>query len=202
MFWKYLLVFICAFLVDVVPVPIPPAFTVMILFQVIYHLNIWIVIALGVAGSILGRTVLTIYISKLSPRIFSRAKNEDVQYLGSQLREKGWRGQAFILAYSLMPLPTTPLFIAAGMASLSPVNIIPAFTVGKVLSDATAVLLGHYAAKNVGNISEGLTSWQSISGFVLGLLMVLALIFIDWRTLLQKKKLVLKFKVWKKRARQ
>lgn len=68
MWWHYLLVFVGALLVDVSPFPLPPAFTVMVLLQAIFDLEIWLVIMVGVAGSILGRYVLTLYIPKLSGR--------------------------------------------------------------------------------------------------------------------------------------
>ena len=132
MWWQYLLVFICSMAVDVVPFPLPPAFTVMILLQVVFKLNIWAVIIIGVAGSIAGRYILTLYIPKIAGKIFKPAKNEEVQYLGKKLKEKGWKSQLAIFVYSLMPLPTTPLFVAGGMAKMKPYYIIPAFFFGQI----------------------------------------------------------------------
>ena len=109
-----MLVFFGAFLFDVVPFPFPPAFTIMVFLQIVFDLNIWMVIIVGVAISILGRYVLTLYIPIIASKIFKPAKNEDVQYLGKILKEKGWKSQLVIVSYSLLPLLTTPLFIAAG----------------------------------------------------------------------------------------
>jgi membrane protein YqaA with SNARE-associated domain len=197
MWWKYLLVFVGALAVDIVPFPLPPAFVLMILFQILFKLNIWGVITIGVAGSIVGRYILTLYIPKLAGKIFKPAKNEEVQYLGKKLKAKGWQGQTTILIYSLLPLPTTPLFIAGGMAKMKPYNIIPAFFVGKFISDMVAVLTGKYAAENTEKLLQGMVSWQSITGLVLGVLLIFALLFIDWRSLLQYKKFKLGFKIWK-----
>ena len=52
---SYLFVFLGALLFDIVPFPFLPAFTSMIYLQVHYHLEVWAVLFLGVAGSILGR---------------------------------------------------------------------------------------------------------------------------------------------------
>ena len=114
MWWQYLLVFIGAFLFDVVFFPFLPAFTIMVFLQIMFGLNIWLVIIIGVAGSILGRYILTLYIPLMATKIFKRSKNEDVQFLGKKMKEKGWRSQMVIIAYSLLPLPTTPLFLAGG----------------------------------------------------------------------------------------
>lgn len=201
MWIKYLVVFIGALLVDVVPFPFPPAFTVMIFLQIKYDLNIWLVIIIGVAGSILGRFILTLYIPKLSGRIFNKAKNEDVQFLGDKLKQKGWKSQLAILTYSLLPLPTTPLFLAGGMAKMKPLYIIPAFTIGKFASDTAAVFMGGYAAKNTAELIHGAVSWKSILGLALGVILIFALLFIDWKALLQEKKFQLKFDIWNKKAK-
>ena len=71
--WTFILVFAGAFLVDVVPFPLPPAFTVMMILQICFQLNVWIVIAVGVAGSIAGRYLLSLYIPLVSGRLFKPA---------------------------------------------------------------------------------------------------------------------------------
>lgn len=195
--WPYCLVFIGAFLFDVVLFPFLPAFTVMVFLQVRYGLAIWPVLLIGVAGSILGRYLLTLYIPALSGKYFKPAKNEDVKFLGEQLKAKGWKSQLFIVAYSLLPLPTTPLFLAGGLARISPRFIIPAFFVGKLSSDAVAVSMGHYASQNIGSLRAGLLSWQSIAGLLGSGLLLGALLFINWRSLLQNRKLVLNFQIFK-----
>ena len=195
MWWQYLLVFIGAFLFDVVPFPFPPAFTIMVFLQIMFDLNIWWVIVIGVAGSILGRYILTLYIPFLAGKIFKRSKNEDVEFLGNKMKEKGWKSQIVIIAYSLLPLPTTPLFLAAGMAKIKPLYIIPAFFIGKFTSDSITVHLGKYASEHAMSIMEEALSWKSITSLVVGMLLLSALLFIDWRSLIQKKKFQLKFKI-------
>jgi membrane protein YqaA with SNARE-associated domain len=197
MWWQYFLVFIAGMAVDIVPFPLPPAFTMMILLQIIWDLNIWAVIVLGVCGSVVGRYILTLYIPKISGKIFTPSKNEDVQFLGDQMKDHRWKGQLAVLVYSLLPLPTTPLFIAGGMAKMKPILIIPAFFVGKFISDTIAVLMGKYAAENTQQLLHGMVSWKSITGLAAGVLLILALLFIDWRSLIQNKKFKLRFRIWK-----
>jgi membrane protein YqaA with SNARE-associated domain len=191
------LVFIGSFLFDVVPIPFPPAFTIMVFLQIMFGLNIWLVIVIGVAGSILGRYILTLYIPLLAGKIFKRSKNEDVEFLGKKMKEKGWRSQLVIIAYSLLPLPTTPLFLAGGMAKIKPLYIIPAFFIGKFISDAITVHVGKYASEHAKSMLEEALSWKSMTSLVVGLVLVCALLFIDWRSLIQKKNFQLKFKIWK-----
>jgi membrane protein DedA with SNARE-associated domain len=196
MWWQYLLVFAGSFLFDVVPIPFPPAFTIMIFLQVTYGLNTWLVIIIGVTGSIIGRYILTLYIPLLAGRIFKKAKNEDVQFLGEKMKEKGWKSQLAILAYTLLPLPTTPLFLASGMAKINARYIIPTFFVGKFTSDALTVHLGKYVSENAKGIMAGGFSWKSIISLILGLLFISSILFVEWRSLIQKNKFVLNFRIW------
>src|SRR5574337_1176359 len=199
--WKYLLIFLGSMICDISPIPLPPAFTVMIFFQIKYHLNIWYVIYTGVAGSVVGRYTLTLYFPKVAERIFKPGKNDDVQFLGKKLSEKGWRSQLFVLLYTLLPVPSTPLFIGAGIARLHPITIIPAFSIGKFTSDTIMVLIGKYAEENTRDLLRGLVSWKSIAGLIAGLLLIAVILFIDWRTLIEKKKFHLTFNIWRRRGK-
>lgn len=197
MWREYLMVFLGTCLVDVVPFPLPPAFTVMIFLQIKYNLAIWPVIFVGVAGSVLGRYILTLYIPSVAGLIFKKGKNEDIQFLGKTMKEKGWKAQTSILVYSLMPLPTTPLFLAAGISKVKPFFIIPSFFIGKFISDSLAVFLGKYATENTANLFDGVVNLKSISGLIVGLILIMGLLFIDWRSLLQEKKFKLTFSIFK-----
>ncbi|MDP4284964.1 MAG: hypothetical protein Q8891_11100 [Bacteroidota bacterium] len=197
MWWQYVLVFIGALLFDIVPFPFLPAFSIMLFLQLAFHLNIWYVIEIGVVGSVLGRYILTLYIPLLADRFLKVSKTEDVQFLGNKMKENKWKGQLLVLAYSLLPLPTTPLFLASGIARLKAIYIIPAFFIGKFTSDSIALHVGKYASENTEIILQGVYSFQSVIGVFLSLLLLFGLLFIDWRSLIQKKKFVLNFKIFK-----
>jgi len=197
MWWQYLLVFFGAIAVDITPLPLPPAFTIMVLFQIMFGLPIWPVIVVGVIGSIIGRYILSLYIPNVSNRIFIPSKNDDIRFLGDQLKYNGWKSQLFIIMYTLMPLPSTPLFIAGGIARIKPILIIPAFFAGKFTSDSIAVYMGKYATENTRSLLQGMLSIESIAGLMLGFALLFALVFIDWRSLIKYKKFHLKFHIWK-----
>ncbi|MGV8946843.1 MAG: hypothetical protein ACOH1N_10480 [Lutibacter sp.] len=197
MWWQYLLVFVGALLFDIVPFPFLPAFTIMLLIQIIFYLNVWLVVVIGVAGSVLGRYILLLYSPLIGNKYLNVSKNEDIQFLGEKMKENKWKGQIIILAYSLLPLPTTPLFLGAGISKLKPIYIIPAFLIGKFTSDSIALHAGNYASENIQKLIDEALSWESIASFVLSLFLLFCLLFIDWRFLIQKKKLVFNFKIWK-----
>ena len=195
--WIYILVFIAACIVDLVPFIGPPAWTVMVFFQIRYNLNIWFVLAAGVIGSTLGRYLLSLYVPWLSDKFIKVKKNDDLKFIGQQLKTKSWQVQFFVLVYTLTPLPSTPLFTAAGMARIKPMQILPAFFVGKFVSDMVMVMAGDYVAQNASSLIHGFLNWRTILTILPGVLIIALPLFIDWRMLIQEKKFRLNFRIWK-----
>jgi membrane protein YqaA with SNARE-associated domain len=193
----YLLVFLGSLGVDIIPFIGPPAWMVMVFFQMKYDLNPWFVLVLGVAGSVLGRFTLGLYIPRISNHVIKQRKNRELHYLGQKLDQKRWRGWLFVLVYSLLPLSTTALFSAAGIARVSPWLILPPFTVGKFVSDAIMLFSGRKVAVSAHSVLEGAASPKSIIIAVLGLVIVFLLLVLDETALIRRKKLAFNFRIWK-----
>ncbi len=193
----YFFVFLFSLLVDLIPFIGPPAWTVMVFFYLKYDLNIWVVLITGVIGSAIGRYLFALYIPYISSRVLNERKETDLQYLGGKLSGNKWRTQAFVLFYTLIPVPSSPLFTVAGLAKINPIRIIPAFFAGKFISDAIMVYAGEYAAVNIDNILKGFFSIKALVGSIGGLGLLFLILFIDWRILIQQKKLKLSFSIWK-----
>src|ERR1700694_3034713 len=111
----YLFVFLGSLAVDLIPVVAPPAWTVMAFLLVKYHLNPWLVLAVGLAGSALGRYFFSLYIQKFSGKVIARQKQEELRYVGKKLDRRLWQTWLLVFGYTLSPLSTTALFPAAGM---------------------------------------------------------------------------------------
>ncbi len=147
---------------------------------------------------LLGRYILLLYAPLLSKKYLKDSKNKDIEFLGEKMNENKWKGQMVILTYSLLPLPTTPLFLGAGISKIKARYVIPWFLIGKFTSDSIMLHLGKYATENIQSIIDNLFSLKSFTSLILGLALLFALLFINWRTLIQKKKLRLNFKILKK----
>lgn len=169
----------------------------MVFFQIRYELNTWLVLTAGVAGSAVGRYLLSAYIPVFFGGFINNRKKEDILFIGSKLSNNSWQVQVFVLLYTLVPLPSAPLFIAAGMAKIRAVHFIPSFILGKFSSDMVMMISGGYAAKNAINLAAGIMSWESIAGCSTGIFLVVLFFCIDWRILLQKKRLRFSFNIWK-----
>src|SRR6476469_9590092 len=185
----YLLVFFGSLGVDLIPIMAPPAWTVMAFAIVKYRLNPWIVLAIGVPASALGRYLFSLYIPKFSDMVLARKKKEELNYVGKKLKGRLWQTWLFVLGYTLSPLSTTALFTAAGMTKVPVWHLLPPFLVGKFISDAMMVKAGEYAAGSLKDMVHGAFSAKSLIIAAITIVVTGAFLFINWHALLVKKKL-------------
>jgi membrane protein YqaA with SNARE-associated domain len=189
--------FAAALLVDTIPVFAPPAWTILAFIIVKWKPNPWGIIAAGAAGSVIGRYILTLYMPHVSAKIFRPSENDNISFLGKKLGSRFWRANTFVLLYAISPLSTTALFTAAGMAQVNPWNVLPGFAIGKFIGDALVVFTGKVTAEKATDLMHGKVSWQTALMVGVGLVLISGVLFIDWRQLLQRKKLRLNFAIWK-----
>ncbi len=193
----YLGVFLASLGIDLIPIFSPPVWTMMVFMLVKFDLNPWLVLAVGVPGSVLGRYGLSLYSRKFFSKVLKPEKSEEMEFVGKKLNGSLWRAWPFVLLYSLLPLSTTALFSAAGVARIKPFQILPPFFVGKFISDAAMLFTGQMAIRNSADFVTGVFSWKGIATAGVGLVLLAAFLFLDWRTLLMKKKFRLNFRIWK-----
>jgi membrane protein YqaA with SNARE-associated domain len=195
------MVYLWAFLIglgfDLVPIIGPPVWTGLVLLVVKFDANPWLVLVCGVPGSVLGRYLLSLYTPWLSEKILKRKKNDEMAFVGRKLKQRLWQSWTFVLIYSLSPLPTTPLFSAAGMARIPSRQILPPFFVGKFISDAVMLFVGREAVGSLAELFQGMVSVKGITTAAISLLVILGFLFLDWRALLEKKHVRFNPHIWK-----
>jgi len=199
--WTYLLVFLATLAVDTIPVFAPPAWIVLVFFLVKFHLNPWMVIVVGVTGSTLGRYILTRFIPKLSSSLINRREDENLRYIGSKLGRAQWSSALFVFLYTLTPLSTTALFTAVAAARINPWHVLPPFFVGRLITDGVLVFSGKYATANLSELLHGQASWKTLITLVAGLIVIGGVLFVDWRSLLEKRKIRFNFKILKAQSK-
>lgn len=199
--WPYVLVFLATLAVDTVPIFAPPAWILLVIFTVTFKLNPWVVVIVGVTGSTIGRYILTRYIPRISSSMVNRREDENLRYLGKKLGQAKWSSAIFVFLYTLTPLSTTALFTAVAAARVKPWHILPPFFVGRLITDGVMVFSGKYATASVSDLFRGQFSWKSVLILAAGLVVIGGFLFIDWRNLLEKRKLRFKFKILKAQGR-
>jgi hypothetical protein len=195
--WPYFVVFAAALAVDTIPVFAPPAWILLVVLLVKFKLNPLLTVAIGVTGSTIGRYILTRYIPKISSRLVNRREDANLRYIGTKIGKAKWSSAVFVFLYTLTPLSTTALFTAVAMGRTEPWHILVPFFLGRLISDGVLVFSGKYASANLTNLLHGQANWKTVITLVVGLIVISAFLFIDWRQLLEHKKLRFRFNILK-----
>lgn len=193
----YLLVFLAATATDLIPFFGPPAWTIMAFMLVRFDLDPWFVLAAGVPGSVLGRYGLSLYVASFLGPLLTPQKNDDIRFAGQRLSGSAWYIWPFVFLYSLLPLSTTALFSAAGAAQVKTVRILPPFFLGKFISDAAMIFTIRSALENSSDLFFGAFSWKGALAALASTVLLAAFLFLDWRTLLERRSLRLNLAIWK-----
>jgi len=198
MMWPYFLVFLAALAVDTIPIFAPPAWIILVVLLVKFKLNPWLTVVIGVTGSTIGRYLLTRYIPKISSSLVNRREDANLRYIGTKIGKAKWSSSVFVFLYTLTPLSTTALFTAVAMAGIKrPFHILIPFFFGRLITDGVLVFSGKYASKNLSELLHGEANWKSILTLLAGLVIISAFLFVDWRQLLEHRKLRFRFKILK-----
>ncbi len=170
----------------------------MFLLMVKFDLNPWIVAFVGTCGTTLGRLIYsTVIVRWIGKTAIGKIKRADLDFLGQKLSGKKSGVMAFVFLYSTLPLSTTPLFTASGLARVSPFIMIPPFFLGNLIGDAVVLVSGQTAVHSMKDIYQGSLDPKNILLLIAGLGFILVVLFIDWRELLNEKKLKLRIKFWR-----
>jgi len=170
----------------------------MMLLMFKFDLNPWAVVVIGTAGTVCGRMIFFTYIVPwVGKKAVGKKKEADLKFVGNKIFGKRWTTFVFVFIYSILPLSTTALFTAASLAKVKRVLIIPPFFLGNLIGDGFIIISGNYAITNFSDLYEGSFDLKNIVLMVVGLIVMLLFLFIDWRELLEKEKLKLKWRFWK-----
>lgn len=194
---EYLLLLLTVLVVNVLPAFAPPTWTVLVFFFVKYNMYVPSVVMIGVIAATIGRAILSEYIKWFSVKIFNDKEINNLKFLGEKIGHTPAVNITFSFLYSLTPLSTTALFVAAGVAHVKTSYVLTGFFLGRLVSYTVLVLSTSLIANNIEGLFEGRITWENALSALSGLSVFFFFIFIDWRQLLENKKVRFVFRIWK-----
>lgn len=169
-----------AFVINVVPAFMPPTWAVLAVFHVTTDVPLLPLTVGGAAASALGRMLLALGAGRLRG-VLPESDVENATALGSFVnRHPAWR-LLIVFLYCLAPMPSNPIFIAAGIGRVPLLPVTAAFFISRVIADTfwvwTAGAVSHSTA---GVFMESLTSLQAIAFQVAALCLVVLVLRLPW----------------------
>lgn len=172
------------FLINVIPAFMPPTWVFLAYVYISQGGNIIALAILGAIASTLGRIALAKWSGPLISRFLNRPMRNNIEYARDELEKRP--GTEFIATflYALSPLPSNTIFIIAGTAKLRFVPIVAGFFFGRLISYAGLMFAASFTMQAV-KASFDLQNPYVWLVDVLGILFTLAILLIDWRSVLQ-----------------
>ncbi len=183
---QLLLAWAIDFIINVVPAFMPPSWTLLAFFYIHFHLPLLVLTIGGATSSTLGRLVLAWEAQHWGRRIISKQQKREMSALGAWLAQRpSWQIPLAVLVFSLGPVPSNAIFIAAGLASLRMLPVVVGFWVGRVISYTINAYLTHRIVSTFHGIVEQYVT--SVSGWIFQIVAIVALAgftFIPWTRIL------------------
>ena len=174
------------FLINLVPAFMPSSWMVLAFFYIKFGLPLLLLTIGGTILSALGRLVLA-RASLILKRRFLRGKQSDLDELGGLLNDHRNYVGLTVFLYSLSPLPTNNLFIAAGMVEVNMARVMIGFCAGRIPANALLVWTTSKVFHSLGSLFTGVYGdWATIGLQLASLSSIVLLYMLPWAKWLRR----------------
>ena len=181
-----LIAFAVVFVINVIPYFMPATWMVAAFFLIGFHVPFWPLSVGAAVSSTGGRCLLAFVSSRWGRKLLSQRHRQNVSALGVWLNQRAsWRRVVDVFLYSMGPIPSNQIFIAAGLAKASIQPVAAGFFAGRLLS--YPVFAG--TAKGINDHFDNIfmRAWRDPKTLILELVSIAAIFAftrIDWPRLL------------------
>jgi membrane protein YqaA with SNARE-associated domain len=169
-----------AFAINLVPAFMPPTWSVLALFHVLYHPPLLLLTIGGAAMSALGRVGLAL-LSRRFRQLLSANDRRNAEALSAFVnRHRRWR-EAIVFGYCLGPFPSNALFVAAGVGRVPLLPVTIAFFLSRCIADTFWVWTAKHVSDNAGGLFvKPLTDWKAIALQIAALVAIVLFFRLPW----------------------
>ncbi|MBI2599656.1 hypothetical protein HYW43_01915 [Candidatus Daviesbacteria bacterium] len=172
---------------NIIPMFMPPTWTLLAFFVAKYDLSIPLTVLIGASFATLGRIVLAEISKKYLRRFFSKRAQENYETIGRYLNNNKKITIPLIITYAFLPIPSNDVFIAAGLAKVKIQLLAGSFFVGRLISYTFWVSVAQKFSDNLVDIfSSHYSKFGSIAIEVVGIVLILLIGRISWGKILRK----------------
>ena len=187
--YTYPFVFFIIFVISVIPILTPPTWIVIVsAYSLNDQLNPILLSMIGASAAISGRLIL-LQLSTVGRKAINDRRKNSLDRFRKYLEKKRYGYLIGTLLFALLPLPSNMLFISYGLMKAKSIGIVVGFWLGRFLAYFIMINLSQYFFNSFKDILN--TDTQSLVFIdIVGIIMTLFMLLIDWNTLLSNHKLV------------
>jgi hypothetical protein len=173
--------------INLLPAFGPPTWAVLVYFRFRHgDIPVPVLIICGALAAAAGRVLLALAFRALGTRLPAK-RRESLELLGRALgQSRGGLISGFVL-FAVAPVPSAQMFEAVGLARIRLGPIVGAFFVGRLVSYSIYVTAANAARDTVTKLfRKGFTSPQAIAVQVVSVAVLIAIIAIDWPSVIDR----------------
>ena len=186
--YTYPFVFLIIFVLSVIPILTPPTWIVVVsAYSLNDQLNPLLLSIIGATAAIAGRLLL-LQLSTFGRKTINDQRKNSLEKLRKYLEKTRYGYFIGTLLFALLPLPSNMLFISYGLINAKSISIIVGFWLGRFLVYIIMIYVSYYFFNS---FKEMLNSdiHTLILMNIVGILMTLFMLLIDWNILFSEHKL-------------
>lgn len=187
--YTYPFVFFFIFLLSIIPILTPPTWIVVVsAYSLNDQLNLYLLSGIGATAAVIGRLIL-LQLSTIGRKAINDHRKSSLEKLRKYLEKTKYGYLIGTLLFALLPLPSSMLFISYGLMNAKSVGIVVGFWIGRFVAYIIMINLFKYFVDYFKKIlNSDIQSLLIID--ILGIIMTLFILLIDWNILFSERKLV------------
>jgi membrane protein YqaA with SNARE-associated domain len=150
------------FLMNVVPLHLPPAWTVLGVFYATAGVPLLPLTVGGSAAAALGRLGFSRIVGRMGARLPADLRANAEALAAAAHTRLRWPA-AFVALYSFLPLSSDPVFVAVGLGALPLRSSLAAFFVARSVFNTLVVWGSQPVATNLGDVFAGTGGWRAVA---------------------------------------
>lgn len=187
-FIVFLLLGVFIYLINVIPLFMPPTWIILAFFYITFHPPFLPTIIIGSGAATLGRITLYIISKKYFRRFFSFNYLKNYDALGNYFKKNVHISIPLFITYAFFPISSNYVYIAAGLTNMSIKILASSFFIGRLISYSFWVGASHEISTRFEDIfSKHLSNSGVIIFEILGLAIVVLIGKINWGKILKIK---------------
>jgi membrane protein YqaA with SNARE-associated domain len=173
--------------INLLPAFGPPTWAVLVYFRYRYDdIPVAALIIGGAVAATAGRYLLALAFRRFGHWLPPK-RRESLEVLGRALGQSRGGLISSFLFFAVAPVPSAQMFEAAGLAGIKLGPLVGAFFVGRLVSYSIYVGTASAAHKSIEKLfDQGFTSPQAIATQVIAVVVLIAIVKIDWPTTIDK----------------
>src|SRR5680860_1016276 len=183
------LIVVLVIVLNAIPAFMPPTWALLAYFHVHDGIDIWQLALVGALAAAMGRGVLAMSCRIWGIRVVPRRWRSNIDALGESIRQHRAMSLSMLGLFLLGPVPSNQLFIAIGISRVPLIPRLTVFATGRSLGYFFWIVAAGTAATSLsGVLRPGFGSAASIVVQVVGLVILVAVMQIDWSRIIRERR--------------